>query len=232
METINLSELYKDKVVRIWQDYANLPIFNEPEKDYRKSPILPETIQTEALLFIGCNPSFRKKSFISDENKLIEFYNHDPNNNVIDYFKKIQEVANYCDHSMAHIDLFFIRETNQKLIEELSVWQKEFLNAQLDVSFDIIHRSKPKVIVVSNALASEFFGKRKAKHGELEAIWRSYKLDFKTDFDNEIGTYRIDIDNNRTPIIFSGMFSGQRALDIGSLERLKWQVKMILDKVK
>lgn len=48
-------------------------------------------------------------------------------------------------------------------------------------------------------------------------------------FDPSIGTYRIEIDGFKTPIIFSGMLSGQRALDLGSLERLKWQIKFIIE---
>ena len=48
-----------------------------------------------------------------------------------------------------------------------------------------------------------------------------FDLDFDEDFNNEIGTYKIKIGEKETPIFFSGMLSGQRALDLGSLERLK-----------
>ena len=47
-------------------------------------------------------------------------------------------------------------------------------------------------------------------------------------FNDDIGTYLW----NNTPVFFSSMLSGQRALDIGSMERLKWQVKRALQEIK
>ena len=105
----------------------------------------------------------------------------------------------------------------------------KFINAQLEISFEIIEKAKPKIIVVSNALASEFFGKMKPKHTKyFDRIWRGFDLDFEKDFDNELGCYWVHFGDLKIPIVFSGMLSGQRALDIGSLERLKWQIKRIL----
>lgn len=112
---------------------------------------------------------------------------------------------------------------------------KPFLNEQLDISFDIIQKAKPKLIVVTNALAAEFFGKMKSIHhsNNFEKIWRGYNLFFedeqKQTFDPSIGAYRINLGDQNVPLILSGMLSGQRALDIGSFERLKWQIKFILE---
>lgn len=77
----------------------------------------------------------------------------------------------------------------------------------------------------------------KTKHKSFKKIWKGFDLFFedndtlekKSTFNSEIGTYEIELNNEMVPIIFSGMLSGQRALDIGSLERLKWQSKMILE---
>ena len=130
-------------------------------------------------------------------------------------------------------------KSGKDLIEKLSYTDKgmDFLNAQLKITFEIIERANPKLIIVSNALASEFFGKKKeTKHRKLDKIWKGFDLYFdkniwKNDvtFNSKIGTYEIKLNDKLVPIIFSGMLSGQRALDIGSLERLKWQSKMILE---
>ncbi|WP_299665223.1 hypothetical protein [uncultured Polaribacter sp.] len=238
---IDIEADYKQTVKQIWKDFENSNIFSDAEKEYRRYPLLPEKVYKNKLLFIGINPSFTKGSTIpeKDKNNDIGFYSEqlDQSKKDIPYFEKIKEVANFCKTEWTHLDLFFLRETNQKIIEKLSLENIEFLNAQLRISFEIIEKSEPKLIIVSNAFASEFFGKMKAKHHLLNNIWRSFDLFFynderknkKSTFNYEIGTYEIELNNKKIPIIFSGMLSGQRALDIGSLERLKWQSKMILE---
>ena len=136
-------------------------------------------------MFIGINPSFRKGSIIPENEKNIGFYQTQKDSNFkdISYFEKMKEIAEYCKIEWTHLDLFFIRETNQELIEKLSYSNVEFLNAQLKISFDILERAKPKLIIVSNALASEFFGKMKIKHTSFDKIWTGYDLFFE---DNEL----------------------------------------------
>lgn len=241
MDEINIKEIYEKDVLAIWKKYENHEIFSNPDFEYRKHPLLPEIVHKESLMFIGINPSFKKDSVIPENEKNIGFYQipEDENFKDIPYFEKMKEIAEYCNTKWTHLDLFFIRETNQKLIENLSYTDSEFLNLQLQISFEIIEQAKPKLIIVSNALASEFFGKMKTKHIKYEKIWKGFDLFFedndrlkkKSTFNSQIGTYEIELKNEMVPIIFSGMLSGQRALDIGSLERLKWQAKMILDKM-
>ena len=234
MNIIDLEKDYKDRVLDLWQKFKDIPELNENGCEYRKSPLLPKIVKKSAILFVGMNPAFSKKRKEEIKESEIEFYpivSHEIKD--ITYFEKFKDIASYCGNpEWTHLDLFFLRETNQELIEELSYDEKgiNFLQSQLDISFDIINRAVPKIIIVSNSLASEFFGKRKLpKHSSLAKIWLGFDLDFRENFDREIGTYKIQIAGKDTPIIFSGMLSGQRALDIGSLERLKWQVKRILD---
>lgn len=182
-------------------------------------------------LLVGCNPSFIDGTIIS--NKEIEFYDIQKNdkNKDIPYFTKIKDVVSKCDYpAWSHLDMLFLRETNQKIVEILTYSDINFIQEQLDITFDIIEKASPRLIVVANALASEFFGKKKNKHAKLDSIWKGYSLDFDNDFDNEISTYKINIGGKMTPVIFTGMLSGQRALDLGSYERLIWQIKMILEK--
>lgn len=234
MNIIDLEKDYKDKVLDLWQKFKDIQVLNENGYEYRKSPLLPKMIKKNAILFIGMNPAFSKKRKDEIKKTEIEFYPIISDEiKDITYFEKFKDIASYCSNvEWTHLDLFFLRETNQDVIKELSYDEKgiSFLQAQLDISFDIINRAVPRIIIVSNSLASEFFGKRKLpKHSSLDKIWLGVDLDFGENFDKEIGTYKIQIAGKDTPIIFSGMLSGQRALDLGSLERLKWQIKRILD---
>ncbi len=238
MEEINIKNDYSIEVLQIWENFKSNDIFSEPEFQYRKYPLLPEVINKNCLLFIGMNPSFIKGSTISENEKPIGFYSPKAREKDIPYFEKMKDISKYCETEWSHLDLFFIRETKQEWIKKLSCNEKgiEFLNAQLKVSFEIIKRANPKLIIVSNAFASEFFGKKKeTKHQNLDKIWKGFDFYFDNNiwekevtFNSEIGTYNIKLNNTLVPIIFSGMLSGQRALDIGSFERLKWQAKMIL----
>lgn len=229
---INIEAEYKHQVLKIWEKHKGIEEIKNPEFEYRKSPILPKSVVKNAILFVGINPSFTKGSVIEPENKSIEFYSKiNPEDKEIQYFQKFKDVAKYCNNEQwTHIDLFFLRETNQKVIQKMSYEQIDFLQEQLNISFEIIEKSKPKIIIVANSLASEFFGKKKLKHHKFDNIWKGFDLNFDTNFDENIGTYKIKLGSNEVPIIFSGMLSGQRALDLGSLERLKWQIKMILNK--
>lgn len=231
MKTIDIENIYKERVLNVWSKFKDIDVMNAPECEYRKSPILPKAINKEAILFIGINPAFSKSRKDEIINREIEFYPIISEEiKDITYFEKFKDIAKYCNNAVwSHLDLFFLRETNQELIEKLSYDHVDFLQAQLDISFDIINQAVPKIIVVSNSLASEFFGKRKQKHFNFAKIWLGFDLDFEKDFDNEIGTYKIQIAGKCIPIIFSSMLSGQRALDLGSFERLKWQIKKILD---
>ncbi len=235
MEIVNIEKEYKERILKVWNKHKdNVSILNEPGFEYRKSPILPQFIKTNSILFVGINPSFTKGSRIFDNVRKIEFYppNHSCEKDIA-YFEKFKNISEYCDNvDWSHIDLFFMRETKQKILENLAFTNIDFLQDQIDITFEIIERAKPRIIVVANSFASEFFGKKKTKHQTFSKIWKGYHLDFDTDFDKEIGTYKINMGSKEIPIIFSGMLSGQRALDLGSFERLKWQIKKIIESAK
>ncbi|MDY0144351.1 MAG: hypothetical protein RBR97_20915 [Bacteroidales bacterium] len=229
---INIKEQYEEKIIGIWKVYKSLPELNQVGFEYRKYPTSPLSVKKGGILFIGINPSYTIKDGTLPK-ETVEFYS-DPSLNQIDiqYFAKFKEIADYCNsYVWSHLDLLFIRETDQNVIKGLTNHKQgiDFINAQLIISFEIINNVQPDIIVVTNALATEFFGKKKKIHfDKFDKIWLGHDLDFEKDFDEVIGTYKIAIGNRETPIIFSGMLSGQRALDNGSFERLKWQIKRIL----
>jgi hypothetical protein len=91
----------------------------------------------------------------------------------------------------------------------------------LKVTDQLIRQIEPEIIVSLNKTdASTFMGFNKTDNGNA---W----LDYEFVFDNEIDTYRWE----GTPVFFTKLFKGQRTLDNGSFEKLKWQIRnaLILD---
>jgi hypothetical protein len=174
--------------------------------------LFPKTIETNSILFIGINPSSSENQKPYDSYELCQIDNKHP------YFKRMEEIAKDCQISWTHLDLLFFRETNQDSIYDILnkdngvayIWE------QLQISDKLIKAASPKVIVVCNVLAGIFLGKEQDR-AKNKNIWLGY--DFI--FDEILGTYIW----NKTPIFFSGMLTGQRALDNGSYERLKWHIK-------
>lgn len=236
MNIVNIQRTYQQSIIDIWTKYASLPELNAECCEYRKIPVVPTQIKQDCLLFIGINPSHGNGGVPADKREAgVDFYTlNTQSDNPIPYFKKFIEIAKYCNTDWDHLDLLFIRETNQKIIEKLTYDRSDdrpnglnFIQEQLNISFEILEKAQPKVIVASNAYVSEFFGKKKSKHAVFDKIWRAYDFDFEKDFDSELGTYTIPLNGRKVPIFFSGMLSGQRALDLGSLERLMWQLKWV-----
>src|SRR5690606_2517249 len=112
------------------------------------------------------------------------------------YFKKFKDISEKVGVGWAHIDLLFVRETNQKVVKEIESKKlgEKFINEQLDISLTIIENVLPKIIVVNNTYARELL------KGRLNCI-----------FDEKIGTHRITNKNSLqgTPIFFTSMLTGQ-----------------------
>ena len=188
------------------------PLLNEllAESQFQSFPqtfAYPNSIQRESILFIGINPSNSNENHDEIENyKLLQ------NDNGYPYFKKFQEISEYCTTPWTHLDLLFFRETKQNRIHQILNTDSgiDFIWRQLQVSDRIIRQSQAQIIVVNNTLARTLLGFD--RNGEKNA-WMKYGFVF----DNEIGTYRLE----EVPVFFSSMLTGQRALDRGSFERLK-----------
>ncbi len=128
-----------------------------------------------------------------------------------------------------HLDMLVVRETQQSLVRDL-LRQKgavDFMLDQIALAKNIMERVKPKIIVVTNTFARELMGKMRYKNpdGTEHLVWMG--LDFY--FDQELGVDCIATDGPlySTPVFFSSMISGQRALDLGSMERLVWHIKRV-----
>ena len=196
----------KPKVDAIWQqaNAANLPFV---DRGYR----LPSSIINNSIMFVGINPSYSGK-YQHDEAYQDEFYHVDQEGKHHPYFNKFPILAADSGLQWSHLDLLYYRETKQTSFHEYmeTMAGKQFISAQLDLSKEIITKTKPKVIVVCNTLARKLI----IDHFDWDLSW-----------DDALGTYVISkIELSGVPIFFSSMLTGQRALDNGSFDRLKWQI--------
>lgn len=208
MDKISVKQVFEGQINQLWND-SKFKEINYLNRGYA----VQDNIELNSLMFVGINPAYK----IKDINQSSHFYNVTLEGPVYQYFKKFQDISQETKLKWTHIDLLFIRETSQKNIEKLSRerlgW--EFVQKQLEISKAIIEKAKPQIIVVSNSFARNLI-----------------QIYFKLSFDDTLGTYRI-IENeflNNTPIFFTSMITGQRALDLGSYRRLIWHINFVKDK--
>jgi len=221
MGSFSVKEKFENSIKQIWNssEYDNVQI-----KQYGYA--LQEIIEKDALMFIGVNPSNAGKDNWSG------FYNNaqEHADDTHKYFKKFIVISDKVKLRWSHIDLLFVRWTNQKEVEQIMSEENgvEFLWEQLLISKQIIEEANPKIIVVNNSFARKLLGFDKSvKNGQPFDVWTGFE------FDDKIGTYRI-INNeilNGTPVFFTSMLTGQRALDNGSYERLIWHINYVKDRL-
>lgn len=153
------------------------------------------------VLFIGINPSYNKDTAIKNL-----FYDFDHR-----YFQVSKDMADRLSVPYAHHDLFFVRCTDQRTVRDAIAKYPVFFRKQMDLTKKIIKEAKPKLIVVINADASKIFKTEFHLEGHI--------------INTETGAYYLPNEFDNVPVLFSGMLTGQRALDLGSRERLEWQIK-------
>jgi hypothetical protein len=205
MDIISVKNDFGDQIEDIWNNKEFDSIIIK-ERGFA----VQDEIARNSLLFVGINPSYNNKP-----EKI--FYNNE-HSEVHPYFKKFIDISNKVKLNWSHIDLLFIRETSQNVVKDMGSEHlgHRFFEEQLKISIAIIEKTQPKIIVVNNTYARDLLKR---------------KFDFE--FDEEIGTHRIKSQNslNNCPVFFTGMLTGQRALDLGSYERLIWQIKYVLKKM-
>lgn len=227
------NEHINSRILRVWNDYLT--------QSGEYLPTLYPKFSKGGILFIGLNPGFSDRAFKkilegtkyqginikerlnrknNDFDFLIWLEGRANEKDACDYFNKFHEISEELKIHYQHIDLFYFRETNQnKAKERIGYYDKnrmfilnDFALSQLKIVVDIIKEINPEVIIVVNAFASDIINKC-----EL------FKIDEKKFEIN--GWDLLEISNNKIPIIFSSMLTGQRALDNHSFRRLKWLIK-------
>jgi hypothetical protein len=228
-------DLYK-KLESLWREK-----FKDSDDDSILSPLVPVQPVTEGLLFVGMNPSFSAKEFrkwfkeIGGQGDIETYYSwrnwssFDPEVDIglqdelrkkHRYFKRFDPLSEALGFSWEHIDLFFVRETNQKTFSQKisrkkddSIELLDFGEKQFQIACELIEAARPKCIVVVNALASRIYQECHAK---------------SLTFCNDRGCYIQRIADRETPVFLCSMLTGQRALDNFSFERLQWHLAKVL----
>jgi hypothetical protein len=175
---------------------------------------VPSEIIENALLFMGINPSYAAKNTHSTHFNC--FSTHQQSGEDHAYFRKFAKISNKVNLPWSHLDMLFYQETAQNSFHEIekSNGGKEFIATQLQITKQILEKVKPKVIVVSNTLARKLF---------------TENINIACAFDDKIGTHRINEGVLKgTPVFFTSMLTGQRALDNGSFDRLQWHINYVL----
>lgn len=231
-----INENINRKILAVWQKHFGT-------RDDIYAPIFYDDFKRGGILFIGMNPSFNPKGMRpilrGTEFEKLNFESFskwssaasDPAHvdtsirigrlvhDEYAFFKRMHEIAKECNTHFQHIDLFVYRQTNQNeflpLIRDKKRVLNEFGRDQLDIFLEALKEIHPEAIVVSNA-------------GSSGIIREQFKD--KLSFDEVRGFHWLTLDRERVPIFFSSMLSGQRALDTGSYERLKWHVAQIASK--
>lgn len=222
--------------IELWREYSD-------EFNLERIPLVYPELNDSDILFVGINPSFDEDW--SEERGWESFDNPYKWENRMD--EKLQEAqearikargqANYFQHfrewfgpwhngGWEHIDIFAIRETTQnKVKSKLKInssnrIESEFAQRQFDAAIDLIDGLNPEVIVVVNALASKLIQNHAGEDYQISE-----------GLDQDLGCHYMELAGTRYPILFSGMITGQRALDVGSRERLKWQIDRIVSNI-
>ena len=201
-------KIYEEKIKNLFENYKS----QDPElqKIINRKYVYSQFHTGRKVLFIGLNPSFREK-----QAKKEEYYkSFDATNNNDRYFRRFPLLVEN-KNDWTFLDLLYIRETRQRNIENFYKREPDFIKQQLEISKEIIKKINPEIIVVCDTFARN--------------LLKSDTMNFELEFDDTIGTYRIinNSDFKDTIVFFSGMLTGQRALDNGSFERLKWHLNKV-----
>ena len=201
------------QITELWNKF-NL-IFDDYHKEIMKRVpsylSVPET--KDKILFIGLNPAFQKRE--ETHKKFINYsFNSDINNEEIQYFIKINKdskdpfndfyygkyfnlLHNFAkklgEDGFEHCDLFLMRETDSKVVKRMvennDGGLNEFGLEQLNILKSHIANLNPKVIIIPNAMAAEYY---------RQIILQNSKTD------SEKGIYYSEINNKKIPTILCG----------------------------
>ena len=191
---MDIRKVIEEPVNKIWEKYKDLSIV---------PPLAVSEVPENGIIFIGINPSLGEKDRLElekVEDKKIEFYPSPSNNNEKPhpYFKKFIKIHEEVGLPWGHIDLLYIRETQQSKINDMIKDEKSihFIYEQTRVTRtvidEIIKNANPKVFVVNNTLARGLLGRYKTKNGifpnnipEGQKHW----IDYQFEWNDEYGTF-------------------------------------------
>jgi hypothetical protein len=164
MKTIDIllpEKNLKDEIEKIWKNN-----YKDTSLDYY-SPLAPESIKTNSILFLGLNPSVSGKPEIGN-NPTTWYMNFDttfgescdkPHPHFKKFFKLKELISNITQESFSYsyMDLLYWQETDSRKVREKI--DTPFVMEQAKLSVEIIKKLKPRLVIVCNSLAGEILDK-------------------------------------------------------------------------
>jgi hypothetical protein len=218
-----IADAINDKLDETWQTEFSA-------EDHVYVPLYFQSPQKCDLMFVGINPSFVARSLqkILDQVDpglgIVEEYFAWSNRQNFDiavslrvdeiaresypYFKHFRDLSSELRASWSHLDMYQHRHTKQHKLKDVISKRPNWAEAQLQCFEQALAAHSPRIIVVANAEASNRFIDR-----------------FGSDFDDRLGFHHTRLNGRKVPTFFSGMLTGQRALDTYNRERLIWHIK-------
>jgi hypothetical protein len=220
-EKINVRERWGAKIAALWDKYKNKKVPDAEAEIIKRGAFVQDTLWTKSILFVGIGASWGDGilEYVVQDGDIQ--YETEKGRDKWAYYKPLRELAEYVGPNTAwsHIDITLLRETNQDRVEPFYSAMPDFMREQFELALEMAAQAEPWVIVVNNAFVSRLL------RGEI----KPFPIAFKSEFDEDIGVHRIKAPTalENIPVFYTGMLSGQRALDIGSRERLFWHVKNV-----
>ncbi|EAZ94581.1 hypothetical protein FBBAL38_11099 [Flavobacteria bacterium BAL38] len=209
MEHYDLNDIITD----LWNKF-NLQFDDYHKKVMNRVPsYLSIPKSKDKILFIGLNPAFQErkethKNFINysfnseitiEDIKYFTKINNDSKDASSDhyygkYFNILHNFAkNLGEDGFEHCDLFLMRETDSKIVKKMVENTDGVLNGfgieQINILKIHIANLNPKVIIIPNAMAAEYYSKIILKNSKI---------------DDEKGIYYSEINNKKIPTILCG----------------------------
>jgi hypothetical protein len=202
-----------DKITDLWNKFNVLFYDYHNEVINRVPSYLYKPKSNNKILFIGLNPAFQErkethKNYINysynsaiTTDEIIRFskINNDSKDSSSDYyygryFNILHNFANKLgEDGFEHSDLFLMRETDSKIVkrmvENTDGVLNEFGMEQVNILKIHIENLNPKVIIIPNAMAAEYYS---------QIILQNSKID------DEKGIYYSEINNKKIPTILCG----------------------------
>jgi len=230
MKEIDTYKKYHEKIVEVWKKGENIPD-DDFQNIYKRGAFMQDTLYENSILFLGIGASWDEEKIntckIPDKDNNIQ-YETKEGRKKHPYYAKMIEIAKETGYGecWSSIDMSLLRETRQEYIEPFFKNHLDFMQGQFDLAETMIIDIKPKIIVVNNAFVRDLFKPPQESKKLIESK-------FSFNFDTTLGTDRIIAPEELkdTPVFFTSMLSGQRALDNGSYERLKWHINFVLEKI-
>jgi hypothetical protein len=220
---MNVRSIVEERINSLWTKFKDEEFCKYPPHSISEIP-------DEGLIFIGINPS------LSDATKerLVKLNSHNCEFHILNdtaekehkYFKKCFEISKRTNLKWGHLDILYIRETKQNKIKDLLKISngQEFIYEQCQITKSVLDKvlgqSTNRIFIVNNTFARELLG---LSYEDGKQINNNEWISYNFDWSEELGTYTY----NNNIFLVTSMLTGQRALDVGSFERLIWHIKFI-----